>query len=161
VTRLASSPYRAPGQQLVRRTTGRTLGQFFAEEIAGPLDAEFHIGMAPEHDRRVSLLIQDSPDDPLGTNSSYGRCSTRGLPRRQRGAFRGAVPNWAEMNGHGNARGIAAAQSVLANGGAYGKKLLSDAGREQVLRNEVDGVDVVLGIPLRWGWATPSPHRRR
>ena len=49
------------------------------------------------------------------------------------------------MNGHGNARGIAAAQSVLANGGAYGK-LLSDAGREQVLRNEVDGVDV-------WCWA--------
>ena len=38
------------------------------------------------------------------------------------------------MNGHGNARGIAAAQSVLANGGAYGRRLLSDAGREQVLR---------------------------
>jgi hypothetical protein len=63
------------------------------------------------------------------------------------------------MNGHGNARGIAAAQSVLANGGAYGKRLLSDAGREQVLRNEVDGVDVVLGIPLRWGlgYALASP----
>jgi CubicO group peptidase (beta-lactamase class C family) len=35
--------------ELVRRTTGRTLGQFFAEEIAGPLDAEFHISL----DRRV------------------------------------------------------------------------------------------------------------
>jgi hypothetical protein len=35
---------------------------------------------------------------------------------------------------HGNARGIAAAQSVLANGGAYGKRLLFDAGRQQVLR---------------------------
>jgi hypothetical protein len=55
------------------------------------------------------------------------------------------------MNGHGNAHGIAAAQSVLANGGAYGKKLLSDAGREQVLRTQADGVDLVLGIPLRWG----------
>lgn len=63
------------------------------------------------------------------------------------------------MNGHGNARGIAAAQSVLANGGAYGKKLLSDAGREQVLRNEIDGVDVVLGTPMRWGlgYALSSP----
>jgi hypothetical protein len=52
---------------------------------------------------------------------------------------------------HGNARGIAAAQSVLANGGAYGKRLLSDAGRQQVLRNEIDGVDLVLGTPMRWG----------
>jgi CubicO group peptidase (beta-lactamase class C family) len=41
--------------ELVRRTTGRTLGQFFAEEIAGPLNAEFHIGTGPEHDGRVSL----------------------------------------------------------------------------------------------------------
>jgi hypothetical protein len=51
------------------------------------------------------------------------------------------------------------AQSVLANGGAYGMRVLSDAGREQVLRNEVDGVDVVLGIPLRWGlgYALSSP----
>jgi hypothetical protein len=55
------------------------------------------------------------------------------------------------MNGHGNARGIAAAQSILANGGAYGKSLLSDAGREQVLRTQADGVDLVLGIPMRWG----------
>ena len=63
------------------------------------------------------------------------------------------------MNGHGNARGIAAAQSVVANGGAYGKRLLSDTGREQVLRNEIDGIDVVLGIPLRWGlgYALASP----
>jgi hypothetical protein len=63
------------------------------------------------------------------------------------------------MKGHGNARRIATAQSVLANGGAYGKRLLSDAGREQVLRTQFDGVDLVLGIPMRWGmgYALPSP----
>jgi hypothetical protein len=33
----------------------------------------------------------------------------------------------------------------LLDGGAYGKRLLSDAGRERVLRNEVDGV-----APNRW-----------
>jgi CubicO group peptidase (beta-lactamase class C family) len=52
--------------ELVRRTTGRTPGEFFAEEIAGPLDAEFHIGTGPEHDGQVSLLMQGSPDDPRG-----------------------------------------------------------------------------------------------
>jgi CubicO group peptidase (beta-lactamase class C family) len=60
---------------------------------------------------------------------------------------------------HGNARGIAAAQSVLANGGAYGKRLLSNAGWEQVLRTQADGVDLVLGTPMRWGmgYALSSP----
>lgn len=145
--------------ELVRRTTGRTLGQFFAEEIADPLGAEFHIGTGPEYDRRVSLLIQGSPDDPIG-NEFFVRAllnprvtpqTTWSIPWR-----RAEVGG---MNGHGNARGIAAAQSVLANGGAYGKKLLSDAGREQVLRNEIDGVDVVLGTPMRWGlgYALSSP----
>lgn len=35
--------------ELVRRAdpAGRTLGRFFAEEVAAPLDAEFHVGVAP------------------------------------------------------------------------------------------------------------------
>jgi hypothetical protein len=37
-------------------------------------------------------------------------------------------------NGHGNAQGIAAAQSVLANGGAFGKTLMSDKAREKYSR---------------------------
>jgi hypothetical protein len=63
------------------------------------------------------------------------------------------------MNGHGNARCIAAAQSVLADGGAYGKRLLSDGGRQQLLRNEIYGIDLVLGIPVRWGLLSPSRPR--
>ncbi|NJN51381.1 MAG: beta-lactamase family protein, partial [Gammaproteobacteria bacterium] len=30
--------------EVVRRVTGQSLGQFFAAEFAGPLDADFHIG---------------------------------------------------------------------------------------------------------------------
>jgi hypothetical protein len=36
---------------------------------AGPLDAEFHIGTGPEHDGRVSLLIQGSPDEGVSGGS--------------------------------------------------------------------------------------------
>ena len=42
-------------------------------------------------------------------------------------------------------------QSVLANGGAFGKRLMSEAGRARVLENQVGGLDVVLDIPIRWG----------
>ena len=43
--------------EVVRRVTGRSVGDFFAEQVAGPLGADFHIGLAAEHDRRVALLV--------------------------------------------------------------------------------------------------------
>jgi CubicO group peptidase (beta-lactamase class C family) len=52
--------------EVVRRITGKTMGTFFAEEIAGPLDANFFIGTGPEHDHQVSLLIQGYPIKPKG-----------------------------------------------------------------------------------------------
>ncbi len=70
--RLAAQPARwAPGTaagyhaitqgflvgEVVRRITGVTLGEFFAAEVAGPLDADFHIGLAAEHDHRVAPVI--------------------------------------------------------------------------------------------------------
>ena len=47
--------------EVVRRITGQSLGQFFAEEIAGPLGADFHIGLEPEHDHRVSNVVPPPP----------------------------------------------------------------------------------------------------
>ncbi len=55
------------------------------------------------------------------------------------------------MNGHGNARGLATMQSLLANGGANGVRLMSDAGRSRVLEQQSDGIDLVIGVPCRWG----------
>jgi CubicO group peptidase (beta-lactamase class C family) len=43
--------------EVVRRVTGRSLGAFFAEEMAGPLGADFPIGLPAEHDHRVAPLI--------------------------------------------------------------------------------------------------------
>jgi len=36
--------------EVLRRITGKTLGTFFREEVAGPLGADFHIGLAPSVD---------------------------------------------------------------------------------------------------------------
>ncbi|KKM14973.1 hypothetical protein LCGC14_1700750 [marine sediment metagenome] len=47
--------------ELVRRVTGKTLGTFFKEEIADPLNIDFHIGLAEEHVPRVTKLIPDRP----------------------------------------------------------------------------------------------------
>ena len=55
--------------EVVRRVTGRHLGTFFAEEVAGPLGADFHIGLPAEHDHRVAPVIAppSSPADSSRT----------------------------------------------------------------------------------------------
>lgn len=51
--------------EVVRRVTGRDLGAFFAQEVAGPLGADFHICLPAEHDRRVAPGIAP-PSSPSG-----------------------------------------------------------------------------------------------
>ena len=43
--------------EVVRRITGKSLGTFFAEEVAAPLGLEFWIGLPEEHEHRVAPLI--------------------------------------------------------------------------------------------------------
>ena len=47
--------------EIVRRVDGRSLGRFFAEEIAGPLGIEFWIGLPDEHQDRVAPLQASRP----------------------------------------------------------------------------------------------------
>lgn len=73
VQRLAAQkPYWEPGAEhgyhaltygwlvgeVVRRVSGKSLGGFFADEVAGPLGLEFWIGLPPEQQDRVSRLEQ-------------------------------------------------------------------------------------------------------
>ena len=45
--------------ELVRRVTGKSLGTFFKEEVAEPLNIDFHIGLSKENFPRISILIPD------------------------------------------------------------------------------------------------------
>ncbi|MBW5424028.1 serine hydrolase, partial [Streptomyces sp. BG9H] len=54
--------------------------------------------------------------------------------------------------GYGNARSVAAVQSVLTSAGrAPGARLLSETTCRAVFDEQSHGVDLVLGIPLRFG----------
>lgn len=144
--------------ELVRRVTGRTLGTYFRDEIAGPLAADFHIGLAAEHDARVSPIIPPPPlqldlagdidmDSPAmktftGPPMDANHANTEAWRRAEIGA----------ANGHGNARSVARIQSVVSNGGTVDEvTLLSPATIERIFEVQADGIDVVLGIPLRFG----------
>ena len=60
-------------------------------------------------------------------------------------------------NGHGNARSVAAVQSVIAGRGASGGvRLLSAAGTDPIFEEQANGIDLVIGHaqPLRHGLRT-------
>ena len=44
--------------EMVRRASGKSLGAFFREEVAGPLGLDFWIGLPEEQEHRVAPMIQ-------------------------------------------------------------------------------------------------------
>jgi CubicO group peptidase (beta-lactamase class C family) len=151
---------------LVRRCTGQSLSQFFAQQIAAPLRADFHIGLADADFRRVSPVVVPPPlpfdFSSLDPNSVMYKTFTGPLPdaaAANTDAWRRAGIGAA--GGHGNARSVALIQSVLSNGGrSCGVKLLRPQTVDRVFKLQHQGVDLVLGVPLNmgWGWALPVPE---
>ena len=157
--------------EVIRRVTGRMPGQYFAEEIAGPLGADFHIGLPAEHDHRVSNVIPMAsavmdqypmldPDGPMmKTFTGPAPDGATAWTTEWRRADIGAA------NGHGNARSVARVQAVVANGGEVdGIRLLSPETIELIFEEQSNGIDLVLGSPIRfgigYGLASPesTPH---
>lgn len=166
----AQAPYWEPGTapgyhaltqgylvgEVVRRITGKSLGTVFREEIAGPMGADFHIGLPASEDARVAELIPPPPGSGLGsgiqTDLQKNMSNNPGIdPRLTRTrAWRGAeIP---AAGGTGNARSVAQIHTILANGGtANGKRFLSEAGCRKALELQVEGDDLILGMPARFG----------
>jgi CubicO group peptidase (beta-lactamase class C family) len=139
--------------EVIRRITGKSLGRYLAQDIAGPVGAgkDLYIGTPEDADPRVSLLIQGKPlDEPANDNIARAVFNPRVTPQ-DTWALPWRRAEMGAMNGHGNGRGIATVQSILASGGANGVRLMSDAGRARVLEQQSDGVDIVIGLEMRWG----------
>jgi CubicO group peptidase (beta-lactamase class C family) len=141
--------------EVVRRITGVSIGRFFADNVADPLGADFHIGLPVQADSRVGPLIPAPPADLQA--AGFQEIGVRTLTNPP---ITGAVcaEEWwrrAEIpaaNGHGNARSVAAIQSVIACGGAArGTHLLSGQGVEAIFEEQSNGRDLVLNVPLRFG----------
>jgi CubicO group peptidase (beta-lactamase class C family) len=143
--------------EVIRRIDGRSVGRFFADEVAGPLGADFHIGLPASEDGRVARVIPPPSLDEQMAAADPESIAIRTLLNPPLSAEQSWTEAWrrAEIpaaGGHGNARSVARAQSVLACGGELdGVRLLSAGGCERPLEQQSDGVDLVLGTPLRFG----------
>ncbi len=140
--------------EVVRRVTGQSFGTFFRTEIAEPLGADFHVGFGPELDDRVALVITPPPPPrpevfPPMLVRTMGNPVINAKQSWERAWRQAEIP---AAGGHGNARSVAAVQSVLSNGGeARGVRLFSEATARRVLEEQAYGADMVLGDTLRIG----------
>jgi CubicO group peptidase (beta-lactamase class C family) len=145
--------------EIVRRSSGSTIGAFLRAEVAGPLEADVHIGLPPEeHDRAAEFLWPGNPSRPdLVTDEDRMRWNTYWNPPGFSGGgwVNSAAWRSAELpstNGHGSARGIARVYSALANGGEIdGVHVVSRAGLAEATKEHSAGFDLVTQRPSRFG----------
>jgi len=146
--------------EVVRRVDGRSVGKFFADEIAKPVGADFYIGTPAECDARVALVI---PPPPLPPSASGGAAAPArdSIPYRAANPRLAAEQSWeipwrrAEIpaaGGHGNARSVALAQAAVSHGGQLrGAELLSKSTIDRIFDVQAAGRDLVLGIGVTFG----------
>ena len=152
---------------LVRAATGVPLSEQFQKLVAEPLGADFKMGV-PEAD--MSRCADMLPPPPGGIDTDALPADNLLIPTLVNpvldiGGACNQAP-WrsvsvAGANGHGNARSVARAQSVVSHGGEVnGVRLLSPATVERIFEVQAEGIDRVLLSPTRWGigYSLPVPE---
>jgi CubicO group peptidase (beta-lactamase class C family) len=151
--------------EVLHRVTGMSLKELVRNEIAAPLDADFQIGARPEDFDRIAEIIPppplELPLDQLPEDSPMRKTFSAPPPNAEAAntaAWRHA--DLGALNVHGNARSLVRMLSAIALGGTVnGVRLLRPDTIERIFDVQSDGVDQVLGVPLRWGigYALPKP----
>jgi CubicO group peptidase (beta-lactamase class C family) len=168
---------------LIRKVTGKRLGDVFAEEIADPLGLDFHIGLPAGQEGRVAPLIDAPPPDPhaldaihdpelkavllamgaaaLDPQSPFSRAlSTNGaLPTPDARTWNDPRVYRSEMpaaNGISNGRSLARLYaSTIAE--VDGIRLLSDETVDKARAEQASGADRTLMVDTRFGTGFQLP----
>ena len=159
--------------EVIRRVSGQSVGQYFQEHVAGPLDVDFYIGIGPEFDSRISdihggLVSSDSGNEPAKLPEPIRQfMQDMSDPTTMTGAAFNNPPiatdavnsrAWRQAeipagNGHGTARALARIYGALARGGEIdGVRILQPETLDRAITQQAEGPDAVLGgMPMRFG----------
>ena len=152
--------------ELVRRITGKRLGAFVQENVAGPLGADFWIGLPEDQEPRVApLLSMPAPTDPAAIElmlAVMGPETLGGRALSLNGAFTigdgDNVFNTREVHASEipAANGITTASSLAriyaaTIGEVDGVQLMNDATRERATTTVTSGNDRCLVMETKFG----------
>jgi len=153
--------------ELVRRISGKSLGTFFRDEVARPLNLDLWIGLPEEYESRVSPTIPAPPFQPGQLIPAFYRAGLTDPASIAAGVLMNSglmfAPGWCDSRaahaaelpaagGIGNARALAGMYRALAVGGTIdGVQLVDDAGLAAMgAVASASSVDATLLMPARW-----------
>ncbi|UBU11391.1 serine hydrolase domain-containing protein [Nonomuraea gerenzanensis] len=160
--------------EVVRRVSGRSLGTFLAEEIAGPLGLDLWIGLPASQQHRVSRIVTDPaafdaaaidldavPEpmrDVLAAYTDPGSLTTRAMtlvqPALDHNRPEEQAAELPATNGVCTARALSGFYAAL-----IGHRVLTPAALAAATEEQVAGVDRILRVPVRigTGFGLPTP----
>ncbi|UVK54706.1 beta-lactamase family protein [Mesorhizobium sp. AR02] len=132
--------------EVLRRVDGRSIGRFIAEEIAGPLAADFHVGLPDREDSRVAEMIEGPKASDwveFVRASPFPHASDNPAPRAL--APNDRVWRAAEVpggNGQSTAHALARIYGMMAAGRIWeGKALIGRAAIQEATHLRFRGMD--------------------
>ena len=150
--------------ELIRRVDGRTVGQLFHDDLAGPLGLDAWIGLPAEHEDRVAVLergsgfgsqARDREATLAGDQVAWSiwgnppRFSSDPMPANTRRWHAAEIP---ASNGIATARSLARLYGCLARGGELeGIRVLAPRTLEQGRRCLARGVDPYVREHMAFG----------
>jgi CubicO group peptidase (beta-lactamase class C family) len=156
--------------ELVRRVSGKSLGTFLREDVAGPSGADIWLGLPEEEEARVARVIPFLPDPNRPSHFTQAiKADRSGIPALavlNQGGFNpnSRAAHAAEVGGGGAlgcGRGLAHLYRQLANGG--GDLVDADQLARMARPASATKVDATLALPTRFseGFMLSMDNRRR
>jgi CubicO group peptidase (beta-lactamase class C family) len=143
--------------EIVRRITGKTVGAFLRDEIAGPLSADYMIGGLSSHDQARCAEVMPNMQARLFAAKEVESDTLRSKAFLQNPAEPWPVTlnssSWRESeiasgNGHGNARGVARIYGAFARGGELdGVRLTRPASIEAMITEQHNMTELMQDRP--------------
>lgn len=140
--------------EIVRRTTGQTLGEFLFANVSGPLNADVHIGLTRTDTTRCATTVEADRDAleamsfPLHRRAAAAALQNPAVPGRHANDLSWRLAQIPSANAHATAHGLATVYGALADGS---ERLLRGDTIELGRTSQGWCVDAVVGVSNEFG----------
>ena len=144
------------GDGLFKRAIGKTVGEYFRDEIGQPCGVDFHMGLPKSEESRVAEIVHDG-NPQAGGVENYNQYEKRAIQNAPLNPYLANEREWRiqgtpSAGGQGNARSVATIYSALSTDRRInGIELVSEAALNHATSIQIENEDLVLKLPMSWG----------
>ncbi|WP_094766314.1 serine hydrolase domain-containing protein [Aquimarina agarivorans] len=142
--------------EIIKRVSGKSIGQVLQDELATPLDAEVFIGLPKDKHDEVATLYKPITQHQLPDLITLPDFLASAVGNPVLDAESPNRPEWREaempaLNGHGSAEGIAKLYHPLAQSGKSDSlNYLSNETIDKMTTVASSRLDAMIGMPVDW-----------